>query len=72
MVRAGLHDEHALAALIALATETLFQAESDEVPIQVLGVLEAAGMDFDALWIAGLTSDAWPAAPRKRKPEEVA
>jgi probable DNA repair protein len=30
----------------------------------VLGTLEAAGMEFDAIWIAGLTADAFPAPPR--------
>src|SRR5262249_46096945 len=28
------------------------------------GTLEAAGMEFDAIWIAGLTADAFPAPPR--------
>ena len=46
-----------------MAAETLFQPETPEVPIQVLGVLEAAGMAFDHLWVAGLTDEAWPPAP---------
>jgi probable DNA repair protein len=39
---------------------TLFQPESPETPIQVLGLLESAGVGFDHLWVAGLTDDAWP------------
>ncbi|MDR2016418.1 MAG: PD-(D/E)XK nuclease family protein [Burkholderiales bacterium] len=42
------------------ATETLFQPESGDVPIQILGTLEAAGLPFDALWVTGLDSDSWP------------
>src|SRR5262245_4883633 len=46
-----------------MAADTLFQPETPEVPIQVLGVLEAAGMTFDHLWVAGLTDEAWPHTP---------
>ncbi len=53
----------ALARLHRIAAETLFQPETHEVPIQVLGVLEAAGMGFDHLWVMGLSSEAWPNRP---------
>ncbi|MCL2310374.1 MAG: PD-(D/E)XK nuclease family protein [Proteobacteria bacterium] len=42
------------------AAETLFQPESNDAPIQILGTLEAAGLPFDALWVTGLDSDSWP------------
>jgi len=54
----------AIAALQAMANETLFQPEGSNAPVQILGVLEGAGLDFDALWVAGLSADRWPAAPR--------
>jgi probable DNA repair protein len=54
----------AVTSLNALARDHIFQPQSAAVPIQILGVLEAAGLPFDALWIAGLASDVWPAAPR--------
>jgi ATP-dependent helicase/nuclease subunit B len=45
--------------------ETLFQPESNSVaPLQVLGLLEAAGLEFDAVWVTGLTDQAWPALGR--------
>ncbi len=44
--------------------DTIFQAESGEAPVQVLGMLESVGLDFDALWVTGLTDDAWPQSPR--------
>lgn len=50
-------------ALRALVSETIFQAEGSGAPIQILGVLEGAGLTFDALWVAGLAADRWPAAP---------
>lgn len=54
----------ALSRLRRLCGDTLFQPESPEAPVQVLGVLESSGLRFDALWIAGLTDDAWPLAAR--------
>lgn len=42
---------------------TLFQPKSDDSPIQILGVLEASGIQFDALWIAELNDEIWPAQP---------
>jgi probable DNA repair protein len=52
----------ALARLLRLCTDTLFQPETPDAPIQVLGVLESAGLEFDALWVSGLTDEAWPLA----------
>jgi probable DNA repair protein len=39
-----------------------FQAEDEGAPIQVMGMLEAAGLRFDHLWIMGLHDEALPAA----------
>lgn len=50
--------------LLRHAGETLFQAEAPDVPVQVLGVLESAGLEFDYLWVMGLTDEAWPIPPR--------
>ena len=50
----------ALGELQRLCADTLFQPESPDAPIQVLGVLESAGLEFDALWVSGLTDDVWP------------
>ena len=54
----------ALSRLRRIAADTAFQPESPEVPIQILGVLESAGCEFDHLWIMGLTVEAWPLAAR--------
>ncbi len=58
------HGAEAIRALRAIAAETLHQPEGRDAPIQIMGVLEAAGLSFDALWVAGLSADRWPAAPR--------
>lgn len=50
----------ALAKLRRACADTLFQPESPEAPVQVLGILESAGLEFDALWVSGLTDEAWP------------
>ena len=52
----------ALARLRRLCTDTLFQPETPDAPIQILGVIESAGLEFDALWVSGLTDEAWPLA----------
>jgi ATP-dependent helicase/nuclease subunit B len=54
----------ALERLSRMARETLFQPEAPDVPVQILGVLESAGMQFDHLWVSGLTDEAWPLAAR--------
>ncbi|MEK7875401.1 MAG: PD-(D/E)XK nuclease family protein, partial [Pseudomonadota bacterium] len=54
----------AVSRLRRMAADTLFQPESPDVPIQILGVLEAAGMEFDHLWVMGLSDEAWPQSPR--------
>lgn len=54
----------ALHCLTLMAHQTVFQAKSPEAPVQVLGLLEAAGLPFDALWLTGLDHQTWPAAPK--------
>ena len=56
----GYREAHA--RLERLAREAIFQPQSDDVPVQVLGVLESAGIEFDHLWVLGMNDDAWPLA----------
>lgn len=57
----------ALITLEKLASYIPFQPENRHAPIQVLGVLEAAGQTFDAIWILGMQNEAWP-PPAKHHP----
>jgi len=50
----------AVRRIAAMAGETVFQPEAEGGLVQVLGPLEAAGMEFDRLWISGLGSAEWP------------
>ncbi len=47
-----------------MAAVTLFQPQSAETPIQIMGLLETAGLHFDYLWIMGLHDGAWPESAR--------
>jgi probable DNA repair protein len=50
----------AVTALEEAAVQTIFQTKSDAAPIQILGILEAAGQTFDHIWIMGMHDLAWP------------
>ncbi len=52
-----------ISRLRGMTAETLFQPETPDVPIQILGVFEAAGMEFDHLWVIGLSDEVWPPPP---------
>ncbi len=54
----------ALSELKRLARERVFQPETPDVPVRVLGRLESHGQHVDVLWITGLDSERWPAAAR--------
>lgn len=45
-------------------SETYFQPEHPEVSVRIMGMLESAGEEFDALWIMGLHHENWPAPAR--------
>lgn len=41
---------------------TTFQPQTDTAPIQIMGVLEAASLNFDGLWVCECESQQWPQA----------
>ncbi|WP_045213022.1 PD-(D/E)XK nuclease family protein [Desulfonatronovibrio magnus] len=45
----------------------VFQPETSEAPVQILGMLEAIGLNFDHLWVMNLNADVLP-APAKPNP----
>lgn len=49
-----------LSLLQQLLAETVFQAKTPDSPIQILGQLEGAGLQFSHLWIAGMGHLDWP------------
>ncbi len=40
----------------------VFQPEAPPAPIQISGLLEASGLEFDLLWLAGMAAERWPQA----------
>lgn len=54
----------AMNMLRRLAADTEFQLESPTGPVQVVGLLESSGLEFDHLWVMGMTEDALPAPAR--------
>ena len=56
-----------LALLTESAAGTVFREQNTGAPVEVLGVEEALGSEFDALWVTGLDTDTWP-GPARREP----
>jgi probable DNA repair protein len=54
----------ALRYLTTLTTNTIFQPESPETAVQILGLLEAADIPFEHSWVIGLDDTAWPSRPK--------
>lgn len=53
-----------LVVLQQFIAEAVHQSQSKGLqPIQVMGMLEAGGQQFDALWVVGLNDEAWPRVP---------
>lgn len=50
----------AITRIELMASETIFQAETKHAAVQLLGPLEAAGAQFDSLWICGVSTANWP------------
>jgi probable DNA repair protein len=57
--------ESFLKTLERTAQETIFAPESQDAPVQVMGVYAASGQSFDAAWFLGATDSAWPASGRQ-------
>lgn len=53
--------QQALGHLRQLTNEQTFQPESPDAGVQVLGLYEASGLQFDALWLMGMSDNVWPA-----------
>jgi len=56
--------KEAFRALHDLAKNTIFQPEKSDAPVQILGLLEASGCTFDAVWMSGSTDQKLPTRTR--------
>jgi len=55
--------EEAVGILVSIARETIHQPETPGCGVQVLGLLESTGLDFDHIWMMGCHELAFPALP---------
>lgn len=53
----------AIQQLRSIAGKTPFQAQTPNSPIQILGALEGAGLQFSHCWVMGLHHRQWPPVP---------
>jgi probable DNA repair protein len=60
LVSPNFSSQEAIRQLRRLCAETRFQPEGTGSPVQVLEILESPGIEFDALWVSGLTDGVWP------------
>ena len=67
VIEGPLPRARALTLLAERARGVVFREQNPGVPVEVLGVEEALGSQFDALWITTLDSDTWP-GPARRDP----
>ena len=52
--------DRALRQLKKLAAATVFQPETRDSQLQILGLLESTGLCFDYLWVTDMDSNQWP------------
>ena len=60
LISTVLSAKEAMAAFTQLIHNTIFQAQKTNAPIQISGLLEASGCEFDSLWVIGLTDQCLP------------
>ena len=60
----SLSRSEAVAFLKRRCQEKTFQVKEIAARVQVMGLLEAAGLEFDHLWVVGLDDMSFPPAPR--------
>jgi len=64
VITGRIDQPEAVSMLRRLAADRVFQPNTPEVPIQIMGLFDAAGLEFDCLWVSGLDDAAWPARAR--------
>lgn len=64
VVEPSMDAPHALSRLRSICADTLVQPPSANRSVQVLSMLDAAGLEFDVVFAIGLTATAFPPPPR--------
>lgn len=55
--------QNAIQQLLHLCNLYEFNPQNYSAPVQILGVLEASGIEFDQLWISQISDKTWPGTP---------
>ncbi len=55
--------QQAISRLRREASNRIFQAETSDKPIQIMGLLEASELNFDYVWVMQMDDQHWPPAP---------
>lgn len=73
VVAAGMDLGEALGTLRQLLQSKVFQPRIEDGALHVLGLLETAGLQFDAAWVCGMGASQWPspAAPHPLLPRAL-
>jgi len=64
LINDSLTSADALELFKSLCNNTIFQAQKTNALIQISGLLEASGCEFESLWVMGLTDQCLPQKPR--------
>ena len=51
----------ALEKITAVAAQILYAQETQNAPVQIMGIAESAGLIFDGIWFLNASANAWPA-----------
>ncbi len=62
LVSSTMSPRAAIARLDTMACDIVFQPESVNARIHLMGSLEASGLRFDGTWVSGVTTANWPPA----------
>ncbi|MCK4608903.1 MAG: hypothetical protein KAT71_05445, partial [Gammaproteobacteria bacterium] len=60
LISTKLTTTEALEQLQLLTSKTIYQVARPQANIKILGALEAAGLNFDHLWVMGMQDNNWP------------
>ncbi|ARN75868.1 PD-(D/E)XK nuclease family protein [Oceanicoccus sagamiensis] len=62
-VTGAMSYSEAVTALRSILSRHIFQPQSADSSLQILGTLEAAGLQFSHLWLQSMSEKVWPPAP---------
>ncbi len=63
VIQPEMNYAQAVNALRACLSQQVFQPKTLDSSLQILGTLEAAGLEFDFLWLASMSEQQWPGNP---------